>query len=117
MPETAADHFDLLWLEMSNSLGTAVTATLLRRACKRLQPQFPQLPAITVNRETLTYEYEIPAIWRDSNQAQGIGAFRALASQLGPLLHDLTGSIVINRLNNNQVFKNAGVRFHGSHGS
>ena len=53
-----------------------------------------------VLRDNLEYRYTLPPAWAKTTQtaARGQDAFRALVAEMGRLLADLTGSVVINRL-------------------
>src|SRR5260370_39222734 len=61
---TAAELFDLLWESLAELLGTAATATLVRRAMKRVAVEAPAAPMGGVTRDTVTYYYEGPQHWR-----------------------------------------------------
>ena len=78
-------------------LGTAATATLLRRAALRAVRRCPELTNLTITRERLEYRYSLPAAWLDASSAPP-PALCELASELCLLLVDLTGSVIVTRL-------------------
>jgi hypothetical protein len=107
----AADVFDAVWTALIEVLGTATTATLIRRAAKRAAATAPDLPSVVVNRNTVTYEVEIPAIWRRPGDARARHSLRALLMELGFLLRELTGLVVIRRLERLTLIQEAGFSF------
>jgi hypothetical protein len=93
---SAGDLFAVLWHALADILGTAAAATLLRRASQRAVARSPELAALSIVRENLEYRYEVPPVW-----SEPAGASRALCEltrELWPLLVDLTGSVVVDRL-------------------
>lgn len=94
---SAADLFALLWKGLADILGTAAAATLLRRATQRALPRAPELAALSITRQSLEYRYTLPSSWT-SPVSDPSGALPALAAELWPLLVDLTGSVVTQRL-------------------
>ena len=108
---TAAELFDLLWENLAQLLGTAATATLVRRAMKRLAAEAPAHPMVSVTRNTVTYEYEVPESWRRAADPEALRVLRAFAKELGVLLTRLTGSVVVERLEREPRFREGGVSF------
>ena len=94
---SSADLFGLLWRGLADILGTAAAATLLRRAAQRALPRWPELAALCIIRERLEYRYSLPANWEEP-VSQLPAALSAVARELWPLLVDLTGSVVVQRL-------------------
>jgi len=94
---TAAARFKLLWDELSDLLGSAAAAALLRRAAKRAAQRHPELAALTITRDGFEYQYKVPPAWGDDSQ-NAIAEFCELARQFRPLLVELTGSVVLRRL-------------------
>jgi hypothetical protein len=94
---SAADLFALLWQVLADILGTAATATLLRRAARGAAPGWPELAELSITRENLEYHYRVPAAWKGELGASP-AALCALVAELCKLLFDLTGSVVVNRL-------------------
>jgi hypothetical protein len=94
---SAATLFELVWDTLADILGTAATATLLRRAARAAAQRFPGLEDLAVAKDRLEYRYKVPESWKDSVDGMP-PAFCELVRQLRPLLVELTGSIVIRRL-------------------
>jgi hypothetical protein len=94
---SSGDLFGILWRGLADTLGTAAAATLLRRAVQRALPRCPELAALVITRESLEYLYTLPASWRDAVSDRPSGLAK-LTAELWPLLIDLTGSVVIQRL-------------------
>ncbi len=109
-PLTAADLFELLWVTLSDLLGSAATATLLRRSMKALLSRSPELEALLITREGFEYRYVSPESWR-AYSAETLSTFRDLAGELSPILYDLTGIAVAHRLDNLVQFRRSGIRF------
>jgi len=110
-PLAAADLFDLIWNDLVEVLGTAAAAVLVRRAAKHMAGCTPDLPTILVNRKTVTYEYEVPAVWRRPGDPRALMSLQALALQLGVLLAELTGHVVIRRLERIEALQYAQISF------
>jgi len=108
---TAGELFDLLWESLAELLGTAATATLVRRATKRVAAEAPASPMVSVTRNTVTYEYEVPESWRRAADPDALRVLRAFARELGVLLIRLTGSVVVERLEREPRFRESGVSF------
>ena len=87
----------MLWKELADILGTAAAATLLRRAAQRARPRAPELAALSIARQGLEYRYTLPSSWT-SRVSDPSGALVVLARELWPLLMDLTGLVVVQRL-------------------
>jgi hypothetical protein len=107
----AAEIFEAVWTALIEVLGTATTATLIRRAAKRAAATAPDLPSVVVNRNTVTYEVEVPAIWRRPGDARAWHSLRALLTELGFLLRELTGVVVTRRLERLALIRAAGLSF------
>lgn len=91
--------FTVLWDTIAETMGTATTATLFRRAVKRGATKYPAtlgLDTLTITREGLEYLYAIPAAWLDERVARE--AVCALFRELRPLLVELTGRVVLRRV-------------------
>jgi len=89
--------FTLVWDALADVLGTAATATLLRRAARRAAPRCPELGELAITREKLEYRYTLPSAWADGAGGTPV-ALRELVVELCPLLVELTGPIVVRRL-------------------
>ena len=92
--DTAARLFGEIWGTVSEMLGTATAAALLRRAAKRALARDPDLGDLEIARDGLEYTYRVPEAWtrRDGR------ALRALALELCGLLIEMTGPLVVRRL-------------------
>jgi hypothetical protein len=88
---SAAHTFSVLWGALHDVMGSAATATLLRRAAKHASTRAPELDGFEVHRVRFEYRYVVPPSW--SYEALG-----ALMSELRPLLVELTGPVVLRRL-------------------
>ncbi len=89
--------FATLWHALADILGTAAAATLLRRATQEAAATFPELSALEIRRDTLEYQYKVPAAWSQTGAEPPEGLF-LLVAVLWTLLKELTGSVVINHL-------------------
>ena len=96
-PCTAANLFDLMWETIADVIGTAATATLVRRSAKRLCDRNQNLACVSVIRDGFDYRYSVPDDWRVA-EGQSVAALRELARELSPLLVELTGPVLIRRL-------------------
>jgi len=108
---SAAEVFDVLWESLADVLGTAATATLLRRAIKRAASQNSWPEPITVARNGLDYEYHLPETWKQPGNEEAIDVFRALAAELRVLLVELTGPVVVRRLSRLAPLLKLGIDF------
>ena len=95
---TATALFDLLWGTLADVLGSAATAVLLRRAARRGASRDPDLHALVIRRDAIGYSYAVPATWKDPAIPAPPRALGVLVSELEPLLVELTGDIILNRL-------------------
>jgi len=89
--------FTVLWDALADVIGTAATATLLRRAARRAAPRCPELNELAISREKLEYRYTLPPEWAGGAEGTPL-ALRELVAELRPLLLELTGPVVIRRL-------------------
>jgi hypothetical protein len=94
---SSAALFTLLWDALADLLGTAATATLLRRAAGRAAPRDPELTEVAIVRENLEYRYTLPPAWDDWTGGTQ-RALEHLVEELLPLLVELTGPIAVNHL-------------------
>jgi len=109
---SAAKLFDLLWESLADVVGTAATATLLRRAIKRASSQTSWPEPVTVARNGLDYEYRLPETWKQRGNEEAIGALRVVAAELRVLLVELTGPVVVRRLARLAPFRKLGIDFN-----
>ncbi|HYH94585.1 hypothetical protein [Hyalangium sp.] len=89
--------FESIWGALVDLLGSAATATLIRRSLKRAAARVPELDGISINRERFEYRYVLPPGWKD-NATEALDGLREVARELHPLLLELTGSVVLHRL-------------------
>jgi hypothetical protein len=109
-PITAADLFGQLWRSLSDLLGSATTATLLRRSRNAIAQRSPDLSELQIDREGLEYRYRLPASWSNPDDA-AVGAVRELIGELRPLLMELTGEVILSQLDANPAFAKNGIIF------
>ena len=109
----AAELFEVLWHAVADMLGTAATAALMRRAVQSAcSGGEGGLEGLLIHREDLAYTYQVPASWRNGGDPCGQQALRALSRELQPLLRELTGPVVLRRLDRLEAFRRCGIRFH-----
>src|SRR3954451_9806746 len=89
--------FTLLWDALADLLGTAATATLLKRAARRAADRSPQLAGLVIQRQGLTHGYACPDSWSNASR-DGHRALQDLIAELRPLLVEMTGQVVIRHL-------------------
>src|SRR5438128_2890178 len=89
--------FTILWDALADLLGTAAAATLLKRAARRATPRSPELAGLAIKRDGFSYAYTCPPAWNHKSEGAP-PALRELASELRPLLAEMTGDVVIKRL-------------------
>jgi hypothetical protein len=88
--------FRMLWDALVDVLGTAATATIVGRAARRALPRSPELGELSIARVDREYGYVLP---RSFDRADGPPApLRDLFGELQPLLVELTGQVVLRRL-------------------
>jgi hypothetical protein len=93
----AAELFSLVWQTIADVLGTAATATLMRRSVKRAAERRRALEAVVVEREGFAYSYRLPTHWSE-RRTESVGELREITRELVPLLVELTGPVLIRRL-------------------
>jgi hypothetical protein len=108
---SAAELFELLWEDLADVLGTAATATLLRRAIKAAGSHAAWSEPVLVARNGLDYEYRLPETWKDPGNEGALGALRVLSAELRELLVELTGPVVVARLGRLGPLRGAGIDF------
>lgn len=109
---SAARLFSLLWESLADILGTAATATLLRRAIKLAAFETSSTePPITVARNGLDYEYRLAETWTQPGNEAALDDLRVIARELRVLLVELTGAVVVRRLARLAPFKKVGIDF------
>ena len=108
---SAAELFDLLWESLADVLGTAATATLLRRAIKRVASRTAWSDPVVVSRNGLEHEYRLPETWKQPGNDEALARFRVVAAELRVLLVELTGPVVVRRLGRLVPLRNRGIDF------
>jgi len=108
---SAAELFDLLWESLADVLGTAASATLLRRAIKRAESHTSSFEPVIVTRNGLDYEYRLPETWKQPGNEEAVGVLRLVAAELRVLLVELTGAVVVRRLGRLDAFRKWGIDF------
>jgi hypothetical protein len=97
MTPTAELQFAALWGALTELMGDAATATLVRRAQQRAARRSAALAGLTVSRDRFEYRYALPREW-EAPSAESTASFCELMRELQPLLEELTGDVVIRRL-------------------
>ena len=94
---TVAQRFAVLWDALADVLGTAATATLLRRAMKEAADR-ASLDGLAIERQGFSFSYAVPESWQEAHGGAPLEALLTVIDELRPLLVELTGSVVIRRL-------------------
>ena len=112
-PDTAsaAELFDLLWETLADVLGTAATATLLRRSINEAAARTAWSKPIVVARNGLDYTYRLPETWQQPGNDEAVDALRIVAAELRVLLVALTGPVVVARLGHLAPLRKWGIDF------
>lgn len=110
-PASAAELFDLLWETLADVLGTAATATLLRRSITQAAARTAWSEPIVVARNGLDYTYRLPETWRQPGNDEAVDALRIVAAELRVLLVALTGPVVVARLGQLASLRKWGIDF------
>ena len=108
---SAAELFALLWGTLADVLGTAATATLLRRSIKRAVDHTAWSEPLVVARNGLDYTYRLPEAWRQPGNDEAVDALRIVAAELKLLLIELTGPVVVARLGHLAPLRKWGIDF------
>lgn len=108
---SAAELFDLLWSTLADVLGTAATATLLRRSIRRAADRTAWSEPLVVARNGLDYTYRLPEAWKRPGNDEAVDALRIVAAELKLLLIELTGPVVVARLGRLAPLRKWGIDF------
>jgi hypothetical protein len=108
---SAAELFELLWETLADVLGTAATATLLRRSIKQAAARTAGAEPVIVGRSGLDYTYRLPDAWKQPGNDEAVDALRTIAAELRVLLVELTGSVVVARLRQLAALRKWGIDF------
>jgi hypothetical protein len=100
--------FKLIWDSVADVLGTTATATLLRRAARRAMLRSPELEEFAILRTDGGYSYALPrALVGKVERAPA--ALRDLVDELRPLLVELTGQVVVRRIEQIPALQERGI--------
>jgi hypothetical protein len=100
--------FGVLWETLNDIMGSAATATLVRRAVKHASSRSPGLDGLAITRERFEYRYALPESWTGGS-AVGLSALQGLTRELQPLLVELTGAVVLHRLRSVRELERCGL--------
>ena len=106
---TVAQRFAVLWDALADVLGTAATATVLRRAMKQAAAR-AALDGLAIERQGFSYGYTVPESWQTAHGGKPLEALLAVIGELRPILVELTGSVVVRRLERLGIFEPLGAR-------
>jgi hypothetical protein len=87
----------LIWDTIADVLGTTATATLVRRAAQRAAPRSPELDELTMLRTDGGDTYSLPRVLVGKLEHTPV-ALRELIGELRPLLAEMTGQLVVRRI-------------------
>jgi hypothetical protein len=104
---STAEIFGRLREVLVEVMGTAATATFLRRAVRRARARYPELAALEITKRDLEYEYALPPRWSAGTAA--LPELVGLSSELSQLLVAMTGSIMLRRLRAERDLASAGL--------
>ena len=93
---TGTALFKMLWDALVDVLGIPATATIVRRASHRALPRSPELGELAIERLDREPRYVVPRSFDRTNGSAG--PLRDLLDELRPLLAELTGQVVLRRL-------------------
>jgi hypothetical protein len=94
---SSAALFALLWDTLVDLLGTAAASTILRRAALRAASRSPELALVVFSRVDMEYAYDLPTDFQDRFAGAG-SAMYELVRELLPLLVEMTGQVVVRRI-------------------
>ena len=112
MNDSAAALFDLLWENVADILGTAATATLMRRSIQRAAARTAWSEPVVVARTGLDYTYRLPESWTQPGNDEAVAMLRVVAAELRVLLVELTGLVVVTRLGRLEPLQKWGIDFN-----
>ena len=108
---SAAELFELLWETLADVLGTAATATLLRRSIRHAAARTDWPEPVIVARTGLDYTYRLPDAWKQPGNDEAVDGLRIIAAELRVLLVELTGPVVVVRLGRLAALRKWGIEF------
>lgn len=107
-PCAASEAFEVLWLALTDVLGPTATAALLQRSVKRAAAKTPELSDVVIARDQFVYTYTLPPSWTQAAAAP-TAALQQVVRHLWPLLSELTGCVVVQRLEQDARLRRCGV--------
>ena len=108
IPCTAADAFVALWATLTEVIGPTATAALVQRSVKRATADAADLRDLVIARDQFVYTYTLPESWKQTAAAP-TAALQHVIRHLWPLLSELTGPVVLQRLRQDPVLQRCGV--------
>jgi hypothetical protein len=106
---TVAELLELLWANLADVMGTAATATLLRRAIRRAASSAPMVDGITIVRTQFDYQYSLSESWHQKGDELALQGLRSLIKELLLLLVEMTGPVVVRRLERIPALRHLGM--------
>jgi len=103
---TPSRLFGILWGMIAEVIGSAATATVLRRSARRAAAAGANVEGLAFERTSFEYSYVLPDDWRTSSP-EAMNALRAVARELLVILRELTGAVLVRRLYANPDLKSA----------
>jgi hypothetical protein len=97
---TAAQLFVILWQTIAEVIGTAATATVLRRSARRAAARGADIAGLAFDRQEFEYTYVLPPSWNAVDDA-AVDALKSVVDELVTVLHELTGVVLVRRLEMN----------------
>ena len=94
---SCAAFIAILWDALVDLLGSAAASTNLRRAALRAASRSPELALIVFSRVDMEYAYDLPTDFHD-RVAGAAPAMRDLVRELLLLLEEMTGRVVVRRI-------------------
>ena len=107
-PCTPSQIFEALWQSLADVIGPTATAALLQRSVKRASAQEPGLDELVIARDQFAYKYTLPSSWSRAT-AESAPAIKQVLRHLWPLLSELTGPVVVRRLEQDPFLRRCGV--------
>jgi hypothetical protein len=105
---TASELFETLWTTLGEVIGPTATAALLQRSVRRAAAVRPDLQELVFSREQFVHTYAIPSSWSQDDE-DALAALRQIVRELWPLLMELTGNVVVQRLRDVPSLAESGV--------
>jgi hypothetical protein len=100
--------FAALWKGLVDVIGPTATAALMQRSVKRASADAPELQDLVIARDQFAYTYTLPASWSRATAPPAPALIQVLR-HLWPLLSELTGPVVVRRLEQDPFLRRCGV--------